>query len=78
MARPKVKMNPAGARALLRSPEVRDFLEAQAKRMAAEAGPGYEARSEVGPNRARAQVETVSENAEKDNAQNNTLLRVLK
>lgn len=78
MAKPKVKVYSAGARALLRGPEVRDFAEALAKRMAAEAGRGYEARSDVGPNRARAQVETVSEDAEKDNARNNTLLRVLK
>lgn len=78
MAKPKVKMNAAGARALMKSPEVRDYLEQQAKRMAAEAGPGYDGWSEVGPNRARAQVETVSENSEKDNARNNTLIRVLK
>lgn len=78
MARPKVKINQAAARALLRSPEVQDYLEKKAQQMAAEAGRGYEGWSEAGPNRARAQVETVSEGAEKDNARNNTLLRVLK
>lgn len=78
MAKVRVKINSSAARALLKSPEVREYLESQAERMAADAGRGYRASSEVGPNRARAQVETVSENAERDNARNNTLLRVLK
>jgi hypothetical protein len=47
-------------RDLLRSPEVRRDLERRARNIAAAAGPGFEADSEIGRNRARASVWTAT------------------
>lgn len=73
----KVVINHAGIRALLRSPAVAQDLLRRAQRIAAAAGPGYEASVNVGPNRARASVITASPAAIRDNAKNQTLLRSL-
>lgn len=69
----KAKINSAGARTILRSAEVRRMLEAEARTMAALAGPGFEASSEVGPNRARAEVYARSMAARKAEAQSRAL-----
>lgn len=69
----KAKINSAGARKLLRSEEVRRMLEAEARTMAALAGPGFAATSEVGPNRARAEVFARSVAARKAEAESRAL-----
>lgn len=56
--KPKAKLNMAEFRELRRSAEVKADLERRAKRVAAAAGPGFVARSQVGANRARASVAT--------------------
>lgn len=70
-------INSAGARALLRSPEVEADLmrRAEAIRRAADAvGSGaYEASSSVGTGRARASVSTTDALSRASNAKHNTL-----
>jgi hypothetical protein len=56
----QVKLNRAGLRDLLRSPEVRRDLERRARQIATAAGPGFESDSEIGRNRARASVWTAT------------------
>lgn len=58
--KPKTKLNMAEFRELRRSAEVLADLDARAKRVAAAAGAGFEARSRLGANRARASVATVT------------------
>lgn len=54
----KIKLNSAGVKALLKSPEVQADLKARADRIAAQAGPGHKVETFVGKNRARANVAT--------------------
>lgn len=75
MAKPRVKVNSAGARSILQSARVRADLEARARRMAAVAGPGMEVESETGPNRARASVRTATSAARRREATEKALTR---
>lgn len=59
----ELKISHAGIRALLRSPGVLADLERRAQAIAAQAGPGMEVSSELGPNRARASVITATTEA---------------
>lgn len=52
------KLNLKEFRELRRSAEVQADIERRAKRVAAAAGPGFEARSQLGATRARASVVT--------------------
>lgn len=52
----KIELNSAAVRSILTSGEVQADLAARAQRIAAAAGPGMEASSSVGANRARASV----------------------
>lgn len=52
----KAKINGAGARAILRGAPVAKMLAREAEIIAEAAGPGFDSSSEVGPNRARAEV----------------------
>jgi len=58
MAKVRVKVSSRSARSLLQSPAVLADLTARARRIASAAGSGMDVSSEVGPNRARAQVAT--------------------
>ena len=73
----RVKMRSRASRALLRSADTEAMVKGRADSMAAEAGSGYIANFEVGPNRARSYVFTRTHEAMKDNARNNTLLRIV-
>lgn len=74
----EIKINSAGVQAALKGPEVMDFLEAKGTQMAAAAGPGYEVTVGTrGTNRGRVFVQPATKAAAKDNAENDTLLRVL-
>lgn len=82
-----VRLNPAGARALLRSPGVLADLVRRAGAVAARACSScspdamdnrpYTAHAEVGKGRARASVVASSTHGKRDNAKNNTLLKSL-
>lgn len=56
----KVKLNRSGVAALLQSTEVETHLRGKADAIAAAAGEGFEADSNVGRNRARASVRTTT------------------
>ena len=78
MARkPKVKINSAGARAVLKSAGVQADLDARADRIAAAAGSGYEASTYPWRTRGRSSVITGNGAAMRDNSRNQTLLRAV-
>ena len=77
MAGVRVRMNPKGARAILRSPEVLAELRRRADRVATVAGDGMEADGGVGPRRARASGRTATIQARRREAKSKALTRAL-
>lgn len=73
----KVQLNLAAVRDLLRSREVEEELLRRARRIAAAAGPGFVADSEVERNRARAAVYTATFDAILAEAEDHALLRAV-
>ena len=73
----RVQLNHAGVRELLRSPEMLAECKRHADAIAARAGEGFEVRAEVGRNRVRATVETVTTEARVRQATEHTLERAL-
>lgn len=73
----RLEMNSAGFRALLRSPQVLADVDRRAQAIADRAGPGMEATSRVGPNRARASVRTATAEAKRAEATDKALTRAL-
>lgn len=69
----RVRMNRAGVRQLLRSPEVVADLERRARAIAEAAGDGHEIDSSVGRNRARVEVRTDTPAAKAREAKHRTL-----
>jgi len=74
----KVKLNKAGVRAMLRSPEMLAICEKHASDIARRCGEGYETDSFVGRNRVNAMVSANTYEAKRDNAENNTILKAVK
>lgn len=72
-----IKLNRSGVKELLKSGAVLADLEARAARVAAAAGDGFEVDSEVGANRARASVRTVTREAIEAEAQERALTRAV-
>lgn len=78
MAKPlKVKMNSRGSRAFLRSAEMQADMLRRVQAVQQGCGDGYEADVQPGANRAHGMVKTVTQDAARDNARNNTLLKNL-
>lgn len=77
MARPRVILNRRGVRDLLRSPEVQSDLSRRAGNIARAAGDGHEVDSEVGDERARASVRTVTADAMRDEVESKRLTRAI-
>lgn len=77
MANVKIKLNRPGVRELLRSAEVQADLARRARAIAAAAGPGMEVDTEVGSNRARASVRTVTTDARRREATERALTRAI-
>lgn len=75
--KPTIKINSAGARAILRSPEVLADLSGRAARIARAAGPGNSHSSTVGHSRALAMVWTSTADARANEARHNTLTRAI-
>lgn len=75
MSKVRIELNRAGITQILKSPSMRSAVERRARQIAAASGPGYEADSMIGRNRARASVYAKSFRARRDNARNNTILR---
>lgn len=76
-ARVRVVVNRAAVRGLLRSPEMERELRQRAEKIADQAGEGFEADSDIGPNRARASVRTTTAAARRAEAKERALTRAL-
>lgn len=73
----KFKLNRAGVRALLQSPEMMAICRELAERVQENAGDGYELSEYTGRNRVNVRVKTATPEAMADNMAHNTLLRAL-
>ena len=73
----EIELISAGIRELLQSDEIRGYCEELAHGVASRAGEGYEVDSMVGKTRANASVYAATREANKDNLENNTLLKAL-
>lgn len=71
------KLNSAGVRELLQSSQMQSVLSTHATDVRNRAGEGYDTSIYVGKNRANASVYASTEEAYKDNLENNTLLKAL-
>lgn len=76
MARMKFELNRSGVGRLLKSPEMRGAVEANALGIRKNAGDGYDVK--YGRSRVVAFVETGTEAAVQDNLDNNTLLKAVR
>lgn len=73
----RVKVNRAGVRALLRSPEVTNDLQRRASRIAAQAGEGMAVNVSKGSQRSRAEVVTETFEAMRREASDRALSRAV-
>ncbi|NQP34764.1 hypothetical protein HO921_10470 [Streptococcus suis] len=78
MASMKFKLNSAGVRELMKSPEMQAVLTDKANGIRNRAGDGYESDIYVGKTRANAMVYADSYQAKRDNKKHNTLLKAVK
>ena len=72
------KLNKAGVRELMRSPEMMNVCRDYAGRALERLGDGYEADSYVGPNRVNAMVTAKSYQAKKENSESNMILKAVR
>lgn len=77
MSKTKVKLNHAGFRALLKSPEISAVVAEKAEEIANRAGTGYASDIRSGKGRAVALVYPKTAKAKRDNLKNNTLLKAM-
>lgn len=75
MSKVKFKLNRAGVRELLQSSEAMAVCMEYATQIRSRCGEGYEVTSMVGKTRVNAEVAAATEEARKDNYENNTLLK---
>ncbi|HEM2777305.1 TPA: hypothetical protein ACGOSD_001394 [Streptococcus suis] len=78
MSKMRFKLNRAGVRELLKSPEMQAVLTDKANGIRNRAGDGYASDIYVGKTRANAMVYADSIKAKRDNKKNNTLLKAVK
>lgn len=71
----KFELNRAGVAALMKSGSMQKILKRHATRIKNKSGAGYEQDLYVGKNRANARVWADTQQAKKDNSENNTLLK---
>lgn len=74
---PRLKFNPAGFNDILRRPATEAWVTATAEDIARRAGDGYVASTRQGRSRVRSIVFADTWKARRDNARNNTLVRVM-
>ena len=72
-----LEINRAAVRALLQSPEMQDEVYRRARRIADEAGPGFEADVQVGRTRARAMVKSTDFQSMRAEATDRALTRAI-
>lgn len=77
MATVKVELNSEGIRALLKGSEVEQAISEKAEKVAGRAGSGYSHDTKQMSGRVIASAYTATDEAKKDNMENNTLLKAL-
>ena len=77
MSNVRIELNSEGIIGMMNSNETMTVLRAYAERVAANAGIDTEITLQEGKTRASARVSTASDEAYRENAENNTLLRAL-
>lgn len=77
MSKVRVKIDKAGVGELLRSEEVVAMLRGVAESRAAKLPAGYGVNVYIGRNRANAEIRAETNEAWRDNVENNTLVRVI-
>ena len=77
MSNIKFELDYDGVGALLKSPEMASVCESYARDVQARAGAGYEVDTYVGRTRVNASVHAETDEARRDNFDNNTLLKAL-
>lgn len=77
MSKVEFKLNRAGVRELLRSTGTANACREHANKVAGRCGPGYEVSTYKGTTRANASVKAVTEEAIRENYENNTLEKAL-
>lgn len=77
MSKMKVVLNRDGVRALLKSEEMTQICREKAENAQGKLGAGYEITTHIGKNRCNASVKAVSEQAKRENMENNTILKAI-
>ena len=77
MSKVEIELNSAGIQELLKSAEIQGYCEELARGVASRAGDGYEVDTMVGKTRVNASVYAATKEANKENLENNTLLKAL-
>lgn len=77
MARSRFKLNSAGVIELLKSSEMQSVLKEYGGMVASSAGNGYSCDEVMSGDRAKVFVRAETSEAQKDNLENNTLLKAL-
>ena len=77
MGNVRIELNRAGVRELLKSAELEALLKEQADAIAGRCGDGYASDTQVIETRVIASVYTDTDEAMRDNLENNTILRAL-
>lgn len=75
MAKVRIELNSSGIKALLKGSEVESCIKSEADRIASRAGTGYASDTKQMSSRVIASTYTASDEAMRDNLENNTLLR---
>lgn len=78
MTKVEIKLNSAGIRDLLRSPEMMSICEEHANNAVGRLGPGYTVTTMTGKNRVNASIFAESYEAKRENMENNTILKALR
>lgn len=77
MAKVKIKLNSAGVRELLKDPAIAKQCQDVAINTALKCGDGYEVQERRYPERTGAVILAVTSEAQRDNLENNTMLKAL-
>lgn len=77
MNKVKVELNREAVREMLRSQEMVKICEEHANKALSRLGEGYEVTSMVGKNRCNASVAAKTQEARKENAKNNTIMKAV-
>lgn len=78
MAKTRIVLSKKNVKSLLKSKEMKNFLEQQASEIKNKAGQGYGSDTHVGKNRLNVAIYPITQEAAQDCYENNTLIKALK